>query len=167
VRLLYSQQGPFPSPATARYLVSVLDQIGYRASLRVVRPGPYWGELGDSRNHVQAGFFDWYADYPEPSDFIDPLFSCGSFVPESQNNLNVAEFCNPRIDALAQAPPPSPLRGSAAAAARWTAIDRELTKQAPWVPLYNPRALTVLSARAGNYQYHPFLAVLIDQLWVR
>ena len=43
-----------------------------------------------------------------------------------------------------------------------TVVDR-----APWVPLYNPRALTALSARVGNYQYHPFWQVLLDQLWVR
>jgi len=47
------------------------------------------------------------------------------------------------------------------------AADHELTSQAPWVPLYNPRSLTVLSTRVGNYQYHPYWYLLIDQLWVR
>jgi len=55
----------------------------------------------------------------------------------------------------------------AQAAARWAAVDREPTGRAPWVPLYNPRDLTVLSARVGNYQFHPYWNVLIDQLWVR
>ena len=54
-----------------------------------------------------------------------------------------------------------------AAGSLWARIDRELADQAPWVPLYNPRALVVLSARVGNYQFHPFWTVLIDQLWVR
>jgi len=49
----------------------------------------------------------------------------------------------------------------------WTTIDHELADQAPWVPLYTPRDLTVLSARVGNYQFHPFWNLLIDQLWVR
>jgi len=35
------------------------------------------------------------------------------------------------------------------------------------VPLYNPLDLTVLSARVGNYRFHPYWNVLIDQLWVR
>jgi hypothetical protein len=47
------------------------------------------------------------------------------------------------------------------------AIDRELVAEAPWVPLYNPRDPTVLSARVGNYQFHPYWSLLIDQLWVR
>jgi peptide/nickel transport system substrate-binding protein len=58
-------------------------------------------------------------------------------------------------------------RDPAAAADRWAAIDRELVNSAPWVPLYNPRDLTLLSARAGNYQFHPYFDLLIDQLWVR
>jgi hypothetical protein len=39
--------------------------------------------------------------------------------------------------------------------------------QAPWVPLYNPRDLTLPSARVGNYQFHPYWNLLIDQIWVR
>ena len=35
------------------------------------------------------------------------------------------------------------------------------------VVLYNPRAVTALGARVGNYRYHPFWTVLLDQLWVR
>jgi hypothetical protein len=34
------------------------------------------------------------------------------------------------------------------------------------VPVYNPRSLVMLSARVGNYQFGPYLPVLIDQLWV-
>ena len=83
--------------------MSVLDQLGYRASLRVVSTrNAYLGALGDSRDGVQAGFFSWYQDYPAPSDFIDPLFTCGSFVPDNRDNLNAAEFCDPRIDAQAR-----------------------------------------------------------------
>jgi hypothetical protein len=29
------------------------------------------------------------------------------------------------------------------------------------------RDLTILSARVGNYQFHPYWNLLIDQLWVR
>ena len=55
----------------------------------------------------------------------------------------------------------------AAAGALWSRIDRELVDRALWVPLYNPRAVTVTAARVGNYQYHPFWTVLLDQLWIR
>ena len=81
VTVLWGSQGvDFPSLATARYVVSVLDQLGYRASLRTVSPLNYFSVLGDSRDGVQAGFFSWYQDYPSPSDFIDPLLTCSSFL---------------------------------------------------------------------------------------
>ena len=32
---------------------------------------------------------------------------------------------------------------------------------------YCPRTVTVLGPRVGNYKYHPFRSVLLDQLWVR
>jgi ABC-type transport system substrate-binding protein/DNA-binding SARP family transcriptional activator len=168
VSLLYaSEPAPFPSRATARYVLSVLDELGFRASMHSTSATSYWGTLGDSSKPVQAGFFSWFQDFPAPSDLITPLFACGSFVPRSQNNPNVAEFCNPRIDAQAQAALSLQPVDPSATATRWAAIDRELTNAAPWVPLYYPRSTTVLSARVGNYQYHPYWSVLIDQLWVR
>jgi len=76
------------------------------------------------------------------------VFLCHSFLPDNPANLNAAEFCNQRIDL-------------------WTRIDHEIVGQAPWVPVYNPRSLVMLSGRVGNYQFDPYWSVLIDQLWVR
>jgi YVTN family beta-propeller protein len=171
VTVLYGPEGtPFPSLATARYIVSVLDQLGYRTTFRVVKnPSAYWGVLNNSRDRVQAGFVSWYQDYPTPADFVDLLLTCRSFLPDNYGNLNSAEFCNPRIDAQGQRALSLEPGDPVAAGALWAAIDRELTDQAPWVPLYNPPSLTVLSARVGNYQYHPYWNgnLLLDQLWVR
>ena len=159
--------GLFPTPAAGRYVVSVLDQLGYRASLRMTGVNTYFSVLGDSRDRVQIGFFGWFQDFPAPWEFIGPLFTCASFVPDNPGNANVAEFCDRRIDAHVRQALALQTRGLAAAAPRWAAIDHELTDQAPWVPLYTPLDLTVLSARAGNYQFHPYWNLLIDQLWVR
>jgi peptide/nickel transport system substrate-binding protein len=158
---------PLPTLATGQYLVSVLDRLGYRASLRLLGPDTYFTALGDSRDHVQAGFFPWFQDYPAPSDFIDLLLTCGSFAPGNPGNVNTAEFCDPRIDTQARQALAHQAGDPATAASRWAAIDRDIVDQAPWVPLYNPRDLTVFSARTGNYQFHPFWTLLIDQLWIR
>jgi peptide/nickel transport system substrate-binding protein len=156
-----------PDQATGRYLVSVLDQLGYRASLQVITgSNAYVKRLYDSRQRTQVGWFSYYQDYPAPSDFISPLLTCHSFLPGNPGNLNAAEFCNRRIDAQVtqalalQAHNPS-------TAALWALIDHQIVNQAPWVPIYNPRSLVLLSARVGNYQFDPYWSVLIDQLWVR
>jgi peptide/nickel transport system substrate-binding protein len=157
-----------PAQATGRYLVTVLDQIGYRASLQVITdPNAYMRRLYDSRQHTQIGWFSWYQDQPTPSDFIDPLLTCRSFLPDEPGNLNAAEFCNRRIDAQVKQALTLQARVPNKAGTLWARIDHELVDQAPWVPLYNPHALVALSARVGNYQFHPYWVLLIDQLWVR
>ena len=157
-----------PDQPTGRYLVAVLDQLGYRASLRVITGWhAYDQRLYDSRQRMQAGWFSWYQDYPAPADFISPLLTCRSFLPHNPANLNAAEFCNPRIDAQVNQALALQARNPSAAAALWARIDHQIVNQAPWVPVYNPRSLVLLSARVGNYQYDPYWSLLIDQLWVR
>ena len=157
-----------PAQATGRYLVSVLDQLGYRASLHVITDWhAYDQRLYDSRQRTQVGWFSWYQDYPAPADFISPLLTCHSFLPGNPANLNAAEFCNPRIDAQVTQALALQARNPSTAVALWARIDHQIVNQAPWAPLYNPRSMVMLSARVGNYQYDPYWSLLIDQLWVR
>jgi peptide/nickel transport system substrate-binding protein len=157
-----------PDQATGRYLVSVLDQLGYRASLQVItNANAYVKRLYDSRQRTQVGWFSWYQDYPTPSDFISPLLTCHSFRPDNPANLNAAEFCNRRIDAQVAQALALQAHNPSTAAVLWAHIDHQIVNQAPWVPVYNPRSLVALSTRVGNYQFDPYWSVLIDQLWVR
>ena len=161
-------QATMPGAAAGSYLVLLLRQIGYRASLRAIAsPQTYWNTVDNSRNQIQVGEFRWSEDYPAPWDFFGPLFSCHSFIPGNPANLNDSQFCSPRVDAQFRQALATQAGSPDAARLLWADIDREIVNQAPWVPLYNPRALIVLSARVGNYQFHPLWKLLIDQLWVR
>jgi ABC-type transport system substrate-binding protein/DNA-binding SARP family transcriptional activator/streptogramin lyase len=156
-----------PSASVSRDVMAVLDRIGYRASLRVAASeSAFFQTLGDSRSRIQIGWFPWAQDYPAPSDFITPILTCRAFVPESQSNVNDAEFCNPAIDnAVQRAQALEPTQPGAANQA-WAGIDQQITDRAPWVPLYNPRLDVATSSRVGNFQFHPFFGLLLDQLWV-
>jgi ABC-type transport system substrate-binding protein/DNA-binding SARP family transcriptional activator/streptogramin lyase len=170
VTLLMTPPSPgAPTLQVGRYVVSVLDRLGYQASLKVITNAAAvgLGDLGDSSKRPQIGWFTWFQDNPTPSNFIQPLLTCRSFVPSSQDNVNAAEFCNRRIDAQSAHAAALQARDPAAAGELWSRIDHELVDRAPWVPLYNPRTVTVLGPRVGNYKYHPFWNVLLDQLWVR
>jgi peptide/nickel transport system substrate-binding protein len=106
-------------------------------------------------------------DYPSAGAVFPPLLTCASFRPRSSSNQNWSEFCNKRIDGeIARA---SALQSTdpQAASALWGKIDRDVTRQAPWVPLHNPRSLNFVSRRVGNYQHNPQWGTLLDQLWVR
>jgi ABC-type transport system substrate-binding protein/DNA-binding SARP family transcriptional activator len=159
-----------PPPQVGRYVVSVLDRLGYRTSMKMISDAAAavgLGELGDSSKRPQIGWFTWIQDYPTPSNFIEPLLTCRSFVPRSPDNANAAEFCDRRIDAQVAQASALQARDPASARELWSRIDHELVDRAPWVPLYNPRTVTALGPRVGNYKYHPFWNVLLDQLWVR
>jgi hypothetical protein len=53
------------------------------------------------------------------------------------------------------------------AAVTWAAADRAVTHAAPWVTLASLNNIDFRSARVTNYQYNPFLGVLLDHLQIR
>ena len=156
-----------PTTKLGRYVASVLRRLGFHASLRKLSWPAFVRAFGDSRARPQIGWFTWYQDYPAPSNFIDPLLSCHSFTPRDPANLNLAEFCEPKIDSESRRAAALEARTPGVAAEEWRHIDEQLTTRATWLPLYNPRVPVALSRRVGNYQYHPFWQLLLDQLWVR
>jgi peptide/nickel transport system substrate-binding protein len=168
VTVLVPPAGPMsPTTKIGRYIVSVLRRLEFRASLRTLAWPAFEHDVGDSRARPQIAWLTWYQDYPAPSNFIEPLLTCRSFRPHSAANLNLAEFCDPKIDTQSSRAAALEARAPGVAAEGWRRIDRQLTNRAIWLPLYNPRVTVALSSRVGNYQYHPFWQLLLDQLWVR
>jgi YVTN family beta-propeller protein len=151
------------SAAAGRYLVSVLDSLGYNARYRFVP-----GYLCDERKQqVQVCLEGWYPDYASPTAFIDPLLTCAAYKPTSSGNLNLAEFCDRRIDREIARARSLQTSDPGTASRLWTTIDRDLTDRAPWLAFANGVVLEVKSTRVGNYQNNPQWGTLLDQLWVR
>jgi YVTN family beta-propeller protein len=153
---------------SVRPVVALLSRLGYRASLKIAPAGVnYVKQIADSRKRAQAGVFYWAADYPAPSDFLEVLLSCTAFVSRSLDNLNMAEFCDPAIDARMRLAARTQSVNSELASRRWARAERAIVDAAPWLPLYNPRSVDLLSPRAGGHRYSPIYGTLIGQLWVR
>jgi peptide/nickel transport system substrate-binding protein len=151
-----------------RYLVSLLDQLGYRARQRTVAATDTSFQPGDSRAKIQGGLLVFYPAYPAAEQFFSPDFSsCQSFVPDSVNNPNLPEFCDPGFDATVRSALAADQALSPAATGLWAQADRQLTNQAPVVSLLNPSNVDFVSHRVGNYEYNPVWGALLDQMWVR
>ena len=86
---------------------------------------------------------------------------------ECGSDENLARFCDRRIDNEAAQALKVSATDPEAAAKIWARLDRQLVDQAPWVPLLNPKTPYFVSERVGNWQYHVYSRVLLDQLWVR
>jgi YVTN family beta-propeller protein len=156
--------------ASARYVASLLDQLGYPTRIRSfsVNDTTYLPSLADSRTSPQVYFFNWTPNYPAASEFLGQQFwSCASFVPSSTSNNNLSEFCDPQFDATVRTALAAEAGKSPTAAQLWTKADREFTDQAPTVNLANPSQTDLVAHRVGDYEYNPQLGVLLDQLWVR
>jgi peptide/nickel transport system substrate-binding protein len=94
-----------------------------------------------------------------PYNFFAPWFACDS-------PYNHHWFCGPALDRKIVETQALEATDPRAAAAEWAALDRLVTERAAWAPLVNPRAIDFLSARVGNYQHHPVLGLIADQLTV-
>jgi peptide/nickel transport system substrate-binding protein len=148
--------------------VKVLSSVGYRVAVKPVYGNPrYWLVVGDSRNRAQIGFAGWFLGYPDPSGFLAQVFRCAAFVPGNPEQLNLSQFCDPRIDRQMRRADAEQQSDPIGSRARWQQVDRELTDAAPWVPLIVTKDVNFLSKRVGNYQYSQANGMLIDQLWVR
>jgi peptide/nickel transport system substrate-binding protein len=157
--------GPLhPFKPWARLLVTLLNRLGYRATLRVLPVDRYFAYIEDSRHRVQIGPFGWFPDYPSAANMLEPL-RCGAFIPKSTDQGNVSEFCDRRAEQLRLRASQLPA-GDPRADRLWAQVDKRVTDQAATLPLITPDAITFVSRRVANFQSSQQLGVLYDQLWV-
>ena len=155
-------------PVIGAFTVSVLRELGYRAALHMASHMAVAQAANDWRRRIQATGSEWFADYPSASDFLDLLFRCSAFrLDDPAATRNGAFFCGPAADRLMNIADREQVTNPQRAAAVWAKADRAVTDAAPWVILANLNNVDFLSARVTNYQYNPFLGVLLDQLQIR
>jgi peptide/nickel transport system substrate-binding protein len=144
------------------YLVQVLRRLGYQATVRNVSQDQFAAAVQDPSRKIQLGLTGWAPDIPDASDFILPLLTCRSYY-------NLAAFCDHQVDQLASQAQAAQQTDPAAARNLWASIDRIVTDQAAWVPVFNEsQTAFFVSARAGNYQESGyFIGPLLDQIWIR
>jgi peptide/nickel transport system substrate-binding protein len=154
--------GP-PGLTTSAYLVSVLNDLGYKARLHAYKTvGAY--HTARDRGQVEVGPAGTSADFPAPSNFLSPLFTCET---ARDPTVNLAAFCDPRIDREIEHARAIATDDPQAAAVAWSRVDHHIMQEAPWIPIANGTETDLISRRVGNYQFNPFFGVLFDQLWVR
>ena len=162
---VWNEQG---NPVGA-YLVHLLRQLGYQATLRVVPVDHLFRTASDSRRKIQLGLTGWAPNIPSSSDFFLQVLTCRSFYQDPTTTWNLAEFCDPHADHLVSEARGAQQTNPAAARRLWAKADRVATDQAPWVPIFN-RSLGIwfVSARVRNCQESPYYTgPLLDQMWVR
>jgi ABC-type transport system substrate-binding protein len=92
----------------------------------------------------------WFQDFPDPSDFFDPVLSCATAV---EGGFNNAWYCNKSIDALSAAALAE--QDDTTRLAMYQDIQNKIMADAPWVPTVLSETVEVVSARVSGTYLHP------------
>jgi peptide/nickel transport system substrate-binding protein len=118
----------------AEYLTDVLNQLGYRARLRVVDPSIYWTTIGNQRTRAQTGLANWFQDYPHPLNWFDVLLNGNRITEEHNNNYSNANVraINTKIEELKKEAELTDEINS-----QWAEVDQMVMENALWAPFVN------------------------------
>ena len=136
-----------PMPKLAQSIQNDLAQVGVKAQIKQLAEAPYWGLIERQSANVPIGLTDWYMDYPDPSDWIGPLFSKSAAT--TDGSANVSWWWSPQVEALySQSQPMAP---GAARTKLYEQMQQVIMQQAPVVPLYQPILTTMSSKATGGF----------------
>ena len=139
------------SIARAQIIKYNLEQIGLSVTLKPQPFGVAIRTAGTRGSDFDMFLIAWFADYPDPYDFINVLLDGQNIQPA--NNSNYSYLSSPKYNKLMT--DASKLSG----AARYDAygkLDVDMMKNAvPWVPLSNGNVREFISSRVSNYIFHP------------
>ncbi|MGH7907392.1 MAG: ABC transporter substrate-binding protein, partial [Candidatus Binataceae bacterium] len=135
-----------------------LALVGVHAILKPVAFGPLLEAVRQPKT-VELAVLGWQADFPDPADFLDVLFS------KSQWGANNDTFySNSRVDALlAEA---APISGRARRYAIYNHAERIIVADAPWVFLYNPVTYVIRQPWVHNFKLNPMRPARLDSVWI-
>ncbi len=108
------------------YYTSVLNQIGFKATEKILADSTYFPTIGNLKLNAQTGFADWNQDFPNPSDFY--LLLDKSSI-QSTNNQNFSQVADPHVQSELAALNKVPATQLKSVAARWAALDTYVAKQ--------------------------------------
>lgn len=148
---VYGTSEPEARGAT-EYFADVLDQIGMKGSPRIIS-GDYFGAVGNRRTRAQAGFANYFQDFPRATSFFS-LVDGASIAPT--NSTNFGNVDDPQINATLARADRNP--SAEAVAEDYAAIDRRLLEEAHLVP-YGNRKLSVFFSERIDFgdctAWHP------------
>ncbi|MFL5338265.1 MAG: ABC transporter substrate-binding protein, partial [Geminicoccaceae bacterium] len=149
------------------YLQSVLNDLGFKASVKAISSNIQFTYIQNTNNKVQMSVSQWYQDYPAASDFLNVLFGCDSFREGSDSSINISGFCDKAIDQRMKEAMALAVTDEAAANKLWAGIDQSVTDAAPAAFMFTPKHLDFVSTRLGNFQFNSEFYWMTAQSWVK
>ena len=138
-----------PNPRIAQSIQEDLAKVGIKAAIKSLAQANVIEAGGSGKAPmVWSGGMAWIADFPDPSNFWGPILGCGGAVP---GGWNWSQYCNKTLDA--EAVKADAMTDPAKADERqklWGSVFTRAMDEAPWVPIFNEKRITMKSSRLGG-----------------
>lgn len=146
---------------TVQFLQQELSRIGIRLKIHVVSY-PSFLALTRRQGKVALSPQDWLMDFPDPSNFFEPLFSSAAINPIDSSNTSF--YRNTKLDDLlarARREQDTPLRY-----ALYGEANRIVKDDAPWAFTHAYRAFEARQPYVRNYAPHPVWVFDVRRAWL-
>ncbi len=147
-----------PQPELAQSIQTDLVAVGIKVNIKLLDPAAYWTFIYLKESHAGMGLADWYADFPDPSDWIGPLFTDpidGGSDASFYQNVRVTKLYD---DASSQVDPAKRLK-------MFQQMEDIIMEKAPTVPLFQPIWSGMYGKNTGGFYIHPVWIFDFQDYW--
>jgi peptide/nickel transport system substrate-binding protein len=131
------------------YYTQFLNQIGFKATQKVIADATYFTTIGQSKTlHPQTGFADWNQDFPNPVDFYGVLLDGKAILPT--NNENFGQTNDPYVNAQIDKLGATPTTELDKVKSEWQALDEYVAKKA-YVAVFGYQQFPKFMSTRMNY----------------
>lgn len=144
-----------PSPKLVESIAADLSAVGIRATVSVMANNSF-STLSSTPRSLASGLYGWWMDFPDPVNWIRPLFTQGS-------SMNSSFWSSATLESMlaeAQATTDPDLR-----LGKYREMQAHALAEAPYVPLVAPMRTTLCASHVGGFFLHPVYEIDPTRLW--
>jgi peptide/nickel transport system substrate-binding protein/oligopeptide transport system substrate-binding protein len=152
-----------PIPREAAIVQQNLADVGIRVRLDLSEAAGYTSFAGDTSNRVPFGFYGWFADYVDPSNFFDTLLNGRRIT--AIHNINLSLFDDPEVNARIDRAMTTddPERRTR----MWQEIDSLVMERAPVATTVHSLESRLYAPRIGGWYRHVTRILKIESLYLK
>jgi oligopeptide transport system substrate-binding protein len=137
-----------PFPRLSQALQADLGEAGIKVQIKQMDRATYWTTISLKKSHVGIGLSDWYMDFPDPSDWVGPLFTN-----PADGSSNSSFYENPQVTPLFNAS--ASQLDPAKRLAMFQQMQDIIMADAPTAPLYQPIWNAMYGTNVGGFYMQP------------
>jgi peptide/nickel transport system substrate-binding protein len=143
-----------PSDKVGEAMADQLNKLGFDAEPRILDGGVYFQTIGNQRTRAQAGFANWFQDFPHPKNF---MFLVDGASIQPTNNQNFGNVDDPELnEGIAELDQEPEMTDEVAD--RWRELNVHLVEEGHVVPYGHRKLATFVSERMdfeNCTRFHP------------